>query len=527
MTRNIIFALAAVLAGTVSAQETYENARLITQDLNGTARYVGMGGAMGALGADLSAISSNPAGIGLFRHSSAQVSFGFVTQPGVSDFADASKTNMSFDQAGFVFSHRSGKRSFVNVAFNYHKSTNFNHILAASGSLSGASQNKLSYLKHEAGLIDMDIRQGEVLGRSNLFNTVDYLYYNAMLTTFDESGNPVYGFRDASGYAFRRGGNGYIGVYDLNISGNIDDRVYLGLTIGIHDVNYNSYSEYSETIVPAGAEAAPGVTVADSRIISGTGVDVKMGVIFRPLKNSPFRVGLSVATPIWYDLSTRNFTTIGNNTSSGLYGIGSIEDAYDFKLRTPWQFGLSVGTTVGRSFAIGAEYNFANYGKTDTRINDGGGYDWYYDDYYETSSSDRGMNNHTDFVLKGVSTFKIGAEYKPRHDVAIRLGYNYVSPMYNKNGFKDFSIDSPGSYYSSATDYTNWKATNRVTCGLGYTVKKFNIDLAYQYTITKGDFYPFTSYSVGSQQAEISNMCTSADVDNKRHQLLLTFGYTL
>ena len=35
------------------AQETYENTKLVDNDLNGTARYVGMGGAMEALGADI------------------------------------------------------------------------------------------------------------------------------------------------------------------------------------------------------------------------------------------------------------------------------------------------------------------------------------------------------------------------------------------------------------------------------------------------------------------------------------------
>ena len=43
---------AAMLGTAVSAQETYDNAQLATKDLNGTARYVGMGGAMEALGAD-------------------------------------------------------------------------------------------------------------------------------------------------------------------------------------------------------------------------------------------------------------------------------------------------------------------------------------------------------------------------------------------------------------------------------------------------------------------------------------------
>lgn len=60
------FAAALLIAMSVNAQETYQNAKLTTQDLNGTARYIGMGGALEALGADVSTISSNPAGIGLF-----------------------------------------------------------------------------------------------------------------------------------------------------------------------------------------------------------------------------------------------------------------------------------------------------------------------------------------------------------------------------------------------------------------------------------------------------------------------------
>ena len=53
--KNIVLfsAIALLAANTANAQETYENAKLANQDLNGTARYVGMGGAMDALGADL------------------------------------------------------------------------------------------------------------------------------------------------------------------------------------------------------------------------------------------------------------------------------------------------------------------------------------------------------------------------------------------------------------------------------------------------------------------------------------------
>lgn len=525
MDRKILTLVSLMVAASATAQETYENARLATEDLNGTARYVGMGGAMDALGADLSTIGTNPAGIGLFRHSQARISFGFVSQQGAHAFANADKTNMSFDQAGFVYSMRSGRKSFVNFAFNYHKNTNFNQILSAAGRLEAASQNKLSYLKGDSRMFDA-IDDGErIVGSNNLFNSVDYLYYNAFLVTHEEDGSTSVGYNDATGYAFNRASSGYIGEYDFNISGNVDDRLYLGLTIGIHDVNYNGYSEYAENLISKDGDPVGSVQVGDERVISGTGFNVKFGMIFRPIENSPFRIGLSAASPTWYDLSTRNHTVLANNTDLGDRTSYASDEAYDFKLYTPWKFGVNLGTTFGSYLAVGAGYDYANYGKLDSRINDGVGYDWAYGDYYESSSSDKAMNSHTDRTLKGVSTFKVGLEFKPDAALAIRLGYNHVSPMYNKNGYKDYTVDSPGTYYTSSTDYTNWRSTNRITCGLGYSLKKFSFDLAYQYSVQNGDFHPFTDFGTLDMPAESRNVASSTDVSNKRHQLLFTMGY--
>ena len=54
-----------VLTLPMLAQETSANTKLIDTDLNGTARSVGMGGALDALGADLTTMGANPAGMGL------------------------------------------------------------------------------------------------------------------------------------------------------------------------------------------------------------------------------------------------------------------------------------------------------------------------------------------------------------------------------------------------------------------------------------------------------------------------------
>ena len=64
---------------------------------------------------------------------------------------------------------------------------------------------------------------------------------------------------------------------------------------------------------------------------------------------------------------------------------------------------------------------------------------------------------------------------------------------------------------------------NRFTCGVGFNYENLNIDVAYQYTTQKGDFYPFMSYV--NENAALSNIPTSCKVDNNRHQLLMTVGY--
>ncbi|EGV33839.1 hypothetical protein HMPREF9431_00674 [Segatella oulorum F0390] len=490
------------------AQETYENTKLIDNDLNGTARYVGMGGAMEALGADLSTIGTNPAGLGLFRKGKADLSFGLVNQTGMNKFNSLSKTNMSFDQIGVVFNLSKTPNASINIGFNYHKSRNFDQLLNAANTLNNASQNKLTYQKY---------RNQVFKERKDLtYSQLDALYMDNLL--YDNRTKKYYNF-PATGYLYNQENKGYIGEYDMNLSANLNDRVYLGLTMGIHDVHYKGYAEYTENFVP-NANNIPGLTLNDSREITGTGFDVKLGAIVRPMAESPFRLGAYIHTPVWYDLTTSNYTVLTDGTARPNVG-----ETYDFRVNTPWKFGLSAGTTLADRIALGATYEYAAYNAMQTRIKDGGTYDWYYGTYYESSHNDRAMNNHTEDALKGQHTLKLGAEARITDHFSLRAGYNYLSALYKDAAVKDGSLNSPGTYYASSTSYVNWKDTNRFTFGLGWNVWRFNIDLAYQYNQQNGTFYPFMDYHEGSAPSVEDNIANPTQVNNKRHQLLLTMGY--
>lgn len=542
------------------AQETYQNTKMAENSLTGTARYVGMGGAMEALGADISTMSSNPAGIGLFRKSQVSMTFGVVAQTdaettlnynGSTLSFDGKKSKPSFDQAGFVWSPSSKGSNYINLGFNYHKSTNFNQILTAVGRLDGASQNRLTAAKYAK--IQNEVNKGNKAYANYLGDMiatgVDYGYQNMFGTNADGS---MMNSLKGEDFLFGQYQHGYIGVYDFNISGSLNNRVWLGLTVGLHDVHYNSNSSYGEILEQVGtASDGSSVNAATNSMeqvkITGTGFDVKFGAIFRPFVDSPFRIGVYVNSPVFYDLTRSSAIDMeaynlpksfvpsesqpeisGNLYDSDYHNISD----YDFRLNTPWKVGASLGHTIGSNIALGATYEYAWYNHMDTRIKDGGYLDDYWGEYYESSTSDNVMNENTKSSLKGVSTLKIGIEYKPIQMLALRLGYNYVSPMFNKYGVRDqFLIcdadanGNNGVNTSASSDYTNWKATNRFTVGAGFNYKNLFIDVAYQYSSQNGDFYPYKSYYPKDNSKLGANIAPVTEVNNKRHQLLMTVGY--
>lgn len=524
-----------VLALGASAQDTYQSANIATPDLNGTAKYVGMGGAMEALGGDISTINSNPAGIGLFRHSWLGLSGGMTFQGGSLNGLDGSKSKVSFDQVGFVISSPDAEGAW-NVAFSYNKSRNFNHILNAANKLDGrSSQNIVTYNKL---LADNDKKLNE-----RQINQIDWMLSDGLLYTTTGSGKDDYMYfaAGASDFAFNQKHTGYIGNYAVNISGSIENRFFLGLTVGLKDVHYNSYSEYTENLVDFVGESLGPVTITDNRKITGTGFDVAIGAIYRPIEDSPFRFGATIQSPTFYTLTSENVSLLYNGTELGdfpaslnmkggvLQPVYRSSENYKFKLYTPWRFGFSLAHTVGNYLALGASIDYASYGSLDNRYDYGDNGYWNDYSYSSSSESDVPMNNATKKVLNGVTTIKLGAEYKPVANVAVRAGYNYVSPMYKTSATKDGYVDSDGQAISSQTAWTNWGATNRFTCGVGFRLDKWNLDLAYQYSTQKGDFYAFESEyynNAGHNAGYLDNTCPVTKVENNRSQLLLSLGYT-
>lgn len=330
MKNKVIVTACTLLAmATASAQNAYDAEKLLGNDLNGTARFVGMGGAMGALGGDISVMSSNPAGIGIFRSNDVSVSFGFNNTSTKSNFSGVSmnedKTRASFDQIGFVYSNKIGNNTslrFVNFGFNYHKSKNFNRLFSMGGALDNMSQSfQLAQEMERYGLTESEFN--DILDAKNPYTK----YWNQLpvlgvmgvrtgvVDWFNDPEKNIHAPWGWNGFNnnFFSKETGGISQYDFNVSFNIEDRVYLGATLGVYDVNYDRYTSYTENLNDDKGADNGGYTLDNYYRLEGTGLDLKLGVIVRPIESSPFRLGFAVHTPTWYDLRESYNATLSSD----------------------------------------------------------------------------------------------------------------------------------------------------------------------------------------------------------------------
>ena len=120
------------------------------------------------------------------------------------------------------------------------------------------------------------------------------------------------------------------------------------------------------------------------------------------------------------------------------------------------------------------------------------------DPYYLT-------NKDVSDYYRTTHTFRLGAEYRVTPQFSVRAGYSFVS-----SPVKSDVKDNKKNIYTSGTNpsYSFDNTTNYVTCGLGYRVKKFYVDLAYVYKHVSSEYHAFTpdteNPSIPSPQAKLS-----------------------
>ena len=131
MKKTFFIILIALTICNLSYSQYVDNALIFSNnDYSGTARFVGMGGAFGALGGDFSAIAINPAGLGVYRSSeftfSPGMSYNSNSSTYINNKIDEGGYNMNFNNLGFVASYDLENSDTRWVNFNF--GVGFNRI---------------------------------------------------------------------------------------------------------------------------------------------------------------------------------------------------------------------------------------------------------------------------------------------------------------------------------------------------------------------------------------------------------------
>lgn len=537
--KRYIFATALVLMGVATkAQDSYSNYTMTSNaDVIGTARYVGMGGAMSALGAEISAMSNNPASLGLFRKNDISLTMGGVIQDATPYKAD-NRGHYSFDQIGFVAAFPNMDCSlFINFGLNFQKKADYGHSLfVQSNNLNGLSQ--AAQLK---GLF----AYGSSLNLDGFDCTLPYRSCDAYIYDVEIAGQQGYQNIRSSDYEFNRYSSGNLYGLDLALAGSIKDRVYLGFDFGIDFLSYDNSQRYLETRNGANGEVED-YDILSNKHVSGTGINLKFGTIIRPMEENPLRVGFALETPTWFVLTQKNsyfsiaskWEYLGkdnagihqyNYNDPGVYTPYDSPDdnLLDFNVHAPWKFRLSLGSTVASYLAWDIEYEYALFN------NETMGYPRRYNNGGASLSmvKDPGMTALTKASINGIHNLRAGVEFKPIPEFAVRLGYNFWSKPMKDGARLDQTVDSKAVDFLLGTDYTNLGATNMLTFGLGYRYKMFYADFAYKYRAQKGDFYAFDDTFQRNGGADFNQFMGANQslapekINLDRHSITFTLGF--
>lgn len=540
MNKRILFALSAALALPVMAQTAIDAYQLSRYDLRGTARFMSMGGAFGALGGDLSTLNQNPGGIGVYRKSEIGFTLDIDMQStqtkSTIDKIKESQTKVGVNNFGYVGSAYTGSdiMPFFNWGFSYGRVNSFNRRYRGSVDMNGSLSNYIAGFTTADGWDSGYLESSEAnYWDRNHAPWLSLLAYNSFMI------NPVGGTTNQYNGLWKNGATygvsdfdveekGFVDEYEINLGGNFNDIVYWGIGVGITDIDYQQavyYEEYlNKACIPV-IDQATGSVVAgqpqqtpgdvgfglDSyKHINGTGVNVKAGLIVKPINE--LRLGFAVHSPTYYNLNQSNDGIVdygyGYNTDPLKPGYTeSPIESYSWKFRTPWRMMVSAAAVLGSSAIVSVDYEYRPYQNMVTKFADG-------DDCND-------VNGDIKNYYKAANIIRLGAEYRVTPNFSVRAGYAYESTPTGAEVRNDEMMVYTSSPYDTGTtpSYTLDNSTQYITCGLGYRYKNFYADAAYVHKSRTSEFHPYTG-----SNGYTANPYT-AEVKDNNNSIVLSLGF--
>lgn len=469
----------------------YQDALIFAQSTApmGTARVQALGGANVAVGADAFSGISNPAGLGLLRRGQINLGLNFSNFNANTDYIGTSTSSnynyLKFNNFTIISptepSFPYGKFKGGAWSFSITRTNNFQRKLSYQGvNTRSTMADRFTFLADgiNASVFENEAFLNEILDLPSL------AYANFVINPFSDDSTAYYTeFRDVndnlvapirqSEVIRARGGETNI---QFAYGGNYNNRVYFGLGIGIVSLRYLYESNYNETLT---RQAAPNelqeFTLRNNRKVTGTGVNLNLGLIARP--TDALRIGASFTSPTFYGLSEKDENTM-TAISRGFQPVtnSTIPTELLYTYSSPMRASFGLAYFLRKKGFITAEAEWVNFGGMGIASED-----------FNLEPDNQTIRN----LYGSAFNFRVGAE--ARFDVfRVRAGAAY---------FQD--------PYKVKLDNLNRNILN-YTSGVGLFFRHFAIDLGVSYTPSRSVYTPYTLpnpdffYSAESRNQQIS-----------------------
>lgn len=429
----------------------------------GTARYTSLGGAMGALGGDLSAVTFNPAGIALFRGNTMAFTPMWVSNATKANYYGENhsqhKYKLQMANIGFVSSMKYAWNDesikFVNFGVSYNQLGNFNRNVLISG------------FNDKGSLLDIETNKVINGDKNNLFQKADLIYTDPKDSTKLTNDFWRHGYGSQQSKNIRSEGS--IGEYTISGGINFRNRLYIGGALGIVRVSYTETSEHTEDP----PESFPDLLYFNSKNYfktSGSGMNFKIGVIGRV--TDWLRLGVAIHTPTAFNLED----TYNSEVNARIDYKNGITDRqaktntshYEWKVTTPFRTNVSAALFWGKLGLLSVDYEIVNYASINMEGTD------------------------YDFLTENEKIKKI---YRYAQNLKIGLEYN-LGPISFRGGYAFLASPFSSKFDNNKANYSVYSA------GIGLKTNRFFVDIAGKYTSNQEYFY---LYGTEDSKAKIAN----------------------
>lgn len=410
--------------------------RFFERSIMGTARYVGMGGAMTAIGGDPMAVMDNPAGLGLYRRNEIA-----MTIDETIDRTQQLDSRDSYQRERFMVPNVAGIMAwgspnkqrgmiFNNFMFSYNRLASFNRDIVTQGTQLGMVQTICNITN---GLPESNFDQDKVWEDTKIA-WLSILGYKTNLITPVENNQwiPADDFTTGS-ISVSESGN--YDQYTVSWASNVNNQWYVGLSINIPTLSYTKNVSILETNRINSAE------LKSMYYVSGVGVSGSIGLIYRPIRS--LRIGASFHTPTVLGLSVQTegdmYSTVDNLQYETLTPASGVQTS---EIVSPLRTSFSVAGQIGNEALISLQYDYA----------------------------------HSAY-MEDLHSLRIGAEAQAYRGLFFNAGYVYESSFLREDPIWMLAYNE----IRTDMDYRYTANTQYASLGMGYRGDLVVAQMAYQY----------------------------------------------